>query len=139
MAFTQADIVRIDHFRGLYNYWEVKSDEKTAINGKWKNGPGENLFNAIREKIGEVQIIAENLGDFDKESKTGVENLRRKYSFPGMKILQFAFGSDSIDSFLPSNFTNDFVVYTGTHDNDTSEGWYNTSSTEKEQLSCIDN
>jgi len=133
MAFTQADIVRIDHFRGLYNYWEVKANEKTAMNGKWKNGPGIHLFNAVEERLGDVQIIAENLGDFDKESRIGVENLRRKFSFPGMKILQFAFGSDSKDLFLPTNLTNDFVVYTGTHDNDTTVGWYTTTSTEKEQ------
>jgi len=133
MAFTQADIVRIDHFRGLYNYWEVKSNEKTAMNGKWKKGPGAHLFNTVQEKLGDVQIIAENLGDFDKESRIGVENLRRKFSFPGMKILQFAFGSDSKDPFLPTNFTNDFVVYTGTHDNDTTVGWYTATSTEKEQ------
>lgn len=133
VAFTQADIVRIDHFRGLYNYWEVKAGEKTAINGKWKRGPGAHFFDVIREKLGDVQIIAENLGDFDEQSRISVENLRRKYSFPGMKILQFAFGSDSRDPFLPSNYTHDFVVYTGTHDNDTTVGWYTTTSTEKEQ------
>jgi 4-alpha-glucanotransferase len=133
MAFTHADIVRIDHFRGLYNYWEVKASEKTAINGKWKKGPGEKLFNAIINKMGDVQIIAENLGDFDKESQIGVDNLRKKYAFPGMKILQFAFGSDSNDPFLPHNYKNDYVVYTGTHDNDTTVGWYTKSSVEKEQ------
>ncbi len=133
IAFTSSDVVRIDHFRGLYNYWEVKATEKTAINGNWKNGPGEDLFNAIINKLGDVQIIAENLGDFDEESKIGVENLRNKFSFPGMKILQFAFGSDSNDPFLPHNFENDYVVYTGTHDNDTTFGWYQVSSSEKER------
>jgi 4-alpha-glucanotransferase len=133
MALTQSDIVRIDHFRGLYNYWEVKAEEETAINGSWKVGPGEDLFNVIIKNLGDVQIIAENLGDFDEESRIGVENLRKKFTFPGMKILQFAFGSDSNDPFLPQNFTNDYVVYTGTHDNDTTVGWYTTTSTEKEQ------
>ena len=133
MAFTHSDIVRIDHFRGLYNYWEVKANEKTAINGKWKKGPGEKLFNVIINKLGNVQIIAENLGDFDKESQMGVDNLRKKFAFPGMKILQFAFGSDSNDPFLPHKYENDYVVYTGTHDNDTTVGWYTKSSLEKEQ------
>jgi 4-alpha-glucanotransferase len=133
MAFTHSDIVRIHHFRGLYNYWEVKANEKTAINGKWKKGPGEKLFNVIINKLGNVQIIAENLGDFDKESQMGVDNLRKKFAFPGMKILQFAFGSDSNDPFLPHKYENDYVVYTGTHDNDTTVGWYTKSSLEKEQ------
>jgi len=133
MAFTQSDVVRIDHFRGLYNFWEVKSNEKTAMNGKWRKGPGTHLFNAVEDKLGDVQIIAENLGDFDEKSRIGVEELRRNFSFPGMKILQFAFGSDSKDPFLPINFTNDFVVFTGTHDNDTTVGWYTTTSSEKEQ------
>jgi len=133
MGFTQADVVRIDHFRGLYNYWEVPAGEKTAVNGKWKKAPGINLFNAVTNELGDVQIIAENLGDFDKDSLKGVEELRKKYSFPGMKILQFAFGSDATDHFLPHNFKNDYVVYTGTHDNDTTFGWYQETSSEKER------
>ncbi len=133
IAFTLANVVRIDHFRGFYNYWEVQSAEKTALNGRWQNGPGEDFFYSVINKLGDVQIIAENLGDFDIESKIGVENLRKKFSFPGMNILQFAFGSDHTDSFLPHNYKHDCVVYTGTHDNDTTSGWYNNSSTEKER------
>lgn len=133
MALTQADIIRIDHFRGLYNYWEVPAQEKTAINGKWRKGPGEDFFNTVIEKLGDIQIIAENLGDFDKASFKGVENLRKKFDFPGMKILQFAFSNDATDLFLPHNYENDCVVYTGTHDNDTTFGWYKSTSTEKER------
>lgn len=133
MAFNMADVIRIDHFRGLYNYWEIPSKEKTAINGKWKNGPGKGFFNKVVKEFGDILIIAEDLGDFDEASRIGVENLRKRFTFPGMKILQFAFNSDANNSFLPHNFKNDYIVYTGTHDNDTILGWYKNSSSEKER------
>lgn len=121
--FDQCDAIRVDHFRGFDAYWEVDASEKTAINGRWVDGPGEKLFDTILEQCGELPIIAEDLG-FVTE---GVEKLRDKYSFPGMKIIQFAFDSDSTNSFLPHNYPQNCVAYSGTHDNDTSFGWYNTA------------
>lgn len=118
--FNTCDAIRVDHFRGFDAYWEVDANEKTAINGKWVQGPGEKLFDTILKECGELPIIAEDLG-FVTE---GVEKLRDNYSFPGMKILQFAWDSDSTNSFLPHNYPQNSVVYTGTHDNDTSIGWY---------------
>ena len=133
MAFTQADVVRIDHFRGFHNYWEVPAGEETAIKGRWLYGPGADLFHAVTAALGEVAIIAEDLGDFDEESRAGVDALQAEFGYPGMKVLQFAFGGGPDDPFLPHNFTRDFVVYTGTHDNDTVVGWYQVTSTEEER------
>ncbi len=126
--FNQCDAIRVDHFRGFDAYWEVKADETTAINGKWVDGPGEKLFDTILKECGELPIIAEDLG-FVTE---GVEKLRDNYAFPGMKIIQFAFDSDSANSFLPHNYPQNSVAYSGTHDNDTSIGWY-TTAPEKEK------
>jgi len=133
MAFTQADVVRIDHFRGFYNYWEVPAGEETAINGRWSYGPGADLFHVVTAALGEVAIIAEDLGDFDAESRAGVDALQAEFGYPGMKVLQFAFSTGPDDPFLPHNFTRDCVVYTGTHDNDTTVGWYQVTSTEQER------
>ena len=133
MAFTQVDVVRIDHFRGFYNYWEVPAGEDTAIEGRWLYGPGAGLFHAVTHALGKVAIIAEDLGDFDAESRVGVDALQNEFGYPGMKVLQFAFGGGPGDPFLPHNFTRDFVVYTGTHDNDTVIGWYQVTSTERER------
>jgi 4-alpha-glucanotransferase len=133
MAFTQADVMRIDHFRGFYNYWEVPAGAQTAINGRWLYGPGASLFRAVTAALGDVAIIAEDLGDFDAESRAGVDALQAEFGYPGMKVLQFAFGSGSRDPFLPHNFTRDCMVYTGTHDNDTVSGWYQVTSTEAER------
>ena len=132
-AFTQADVMRIDHFRGFYNYWEVPAGEKTAVKGRWLYGPGAALFYTVTVALGEVVIIAEDLGDFDAESRAGVDGLQAEFGYPGMKVLQFAFGAGSADPFLPHNFTRDCVVYTGTHDNDTLAGWYRVTSTEAER------
>jgi len=134
MAFTQADVVRVDHFRGFYNYWEVPAGEKTAIKGRWLRGPGADLFHAVTSALGKVAIIAEDLGDFDDESRAGVDALQNEFGYPGMKVLQFAFGAGPVDPFLPHNYaTPDWVVYTGTHDNDTVLGWYDETSTEGER------
>jgi 4-alpha-glucanotransferase len=133
MAFIQADVMRIDHFRGFYNYWEVPAGAKTAINGRWLYGPGAGLFHAVTAALGDVAIIAEDLGDFDAESRAGVDALQAEFGYPGMKVLQFAFGSDAYDPFLPHNFCHDCMVYTGTHDNDTVVGWYRVTSTEAER------
>lgn len=133
MALTQADVVRIDHFRGFYNYWEIPAGAETAVNGCWVYGPGADLFHAVTDVLGEMVIIAEDLGDFDEESRAGVDALQAEFGYPGMKVLQFAFGSGPTNLFLPHNFTRDCVVYTGTHDNDTAVGWYQVTSTEAER------
>jgi 4-alpha-glucanotransferase len=133
MAFTQADVVRIDHFRGFYNYWEVPAGEETAIRGRWLRGPGADLFHAVTAALGRVAIIAEDLGDFNEESRAGVDALQAEFGYPGMKVLQFAFGAGPSDPFLPHNYGSDCVVYTGTHDNDTTWGWYEATSTGAER------
>lgn len=116
------DVLRIDHFRGFEAFWEIPYGDETAVNGQWTKGPGMDLFNTIKEEIGDVEIIAEDLG-FQTESL--VEFLKET-GFPGMKVLQFAFGSDDgKNDFLPHNYNRNCVAYTGTHDNDTFLGWYN--------------
>jgi 4-alpha-glucanotransferase len=133
MALLQTDVIRIDHFRGFYNYWEVPAKAETAVDGRWVYGPGADIFHAVNAALGEVAIIAEDLGDFDEDSRAGLDALLAQFGYPGMKVLQFAFGSDADDPFLPHNFTPDCVVYTGTHDNDTTVGWYRGTSTEAER------
>jgi 4-alpha-glucanotransferase len=123
-TFALVDIVRLDHFRGFEGYWEVPANETTAVNGRWVKGPGVALFQAVQESLGELPIVAENLGMITPE----VEQLRAKCGFPGMAILQFAFDLDG-SSFRPHNFSHDLVVYTGTHDNDTTVGWWSSSDT----------
>ena len=118
------DIVRIDHFRAVESYWSIPYGSKTAVKGKWKKGPQDELFKAIKDKLGTLSIIAEDLGDLNEE----VHILRDKLGLPGMKILQFAFDNEG-NEYLPHNYTNDnFVVYTGTHDNDTTKGWYDSTN-----------
>lgn len=120
-TFQQVDLVRLDHFRGFEKYWSVPGAEETAINGHWEQGPGAALFEAINRALGKLPIIAEDLGYITPE----VEELRDRFGFPGMRILQFAFGTDpQADEFKPYNFTPNTVVYTGTHDNDTTLGWF---------------
>lgn len=126
--FDLFDAIRVDHFRGFDEYWEVKASEETAINGKWVKAPGIDLFTTIKNEIGSLPIIAEDLGLMTQ----GVEDLRDQFNFPGMKILQFAFDSDSGNNFLPHNYPQNCVTYTGTHDNDTTIGWYQ-SAPEVEQ------
>ena len=136
-AFTLYDAVRIDHFRGFYNYWEVPGGETTAINGRWVAGPRAPLFRAVKKALGEVDIIAEDLGDFDQESRAGVDDLQAEFGFPGMKVLQFAFDEGAKDPFLPHNYVRECVVYTGTHDNDTTVGWYTGTSTVEERQHAL--
>jgi 4-alpha-glucanotransferase len=114
------DVVRIDHFRGFAGYWEIPASEETAINGRWRPGPGAHFFDAVRTTLGALPIIAEDLGVITDE----VNQLRDRYAFPGMKVLQFAFGGDATNAFLPHNHVANAVVYTGTHDNDTTRGWF---------------
>ncbi|MFA5593792.1 MAG: 4-alpha-glucanotransferase [Trueperaceae bacterium] len=119
-TLKMVDIVRIDHFRGFAAYWQIPASEPTAVNGRWVPGPGDELFAALRRELGELPLIAEDLGVITPD----VDELRRSNGFPGMKVLQFAFASDADDPYLPHNYTNECVVYTGTHDNDTTAGWY---------------
>ena len=122
------DILRIDHFRGFESYWSIPYGEKTAINGKWVPAPGYELFRAIQKTLGDdLPIIAEDLGIITPE----VDALRREFRFPGMKVLQFAFDNMGENDYLPYRFTTpDCVCYTGTHDNDTTLGWYRTLSSD---------
>lgn len=127
-AFTLSNVVRIDHFRAFYNYWEIPATAASARQGQWRYGPGGKLFETVNKTLGDVRIIAEDLGDFDIESRTGLDTLLHRFGFPGMKILQFAFGGTSEAAFLPHNHVRESVVYTGTHDNDTTVGWWTTAS-----------
>ena len=117
---STCDIIRIDHFRGFEAYWAVPYGDDTAINGQWEPGPGIDLFNAIKSQLGELPIIAEDLGLMTQ----GVIDLREATGFPGMKILGFAFDSGEENDYLPHTYTKNCVVYTGTHDNDTLIGWF---------------
>jgi 4-alpha-glucanotransferase len=116
----QADAFRIDHFRGFAGYWEIPAASPTAQQGRWLKGPGQALFDAIEAALGELPIVAEDLGFITPD----VHALRLSCGFPGMKILQFAFGGGGEHEFLPHSYERETVVYTGTHDNDTTQGWW---------------
>lgn len=120
------DVTRIDHFRGFESYWEIPYGDKTAINGKWVKGPGIKFFNSIKEDLGEINIIAEDLGFLTDE----VIDFRIKSGYPGMKVLQFAFDTREESDYLPHNYDKNCVVYTGTHDNDTANGWLKNTNIE---------
>ncbi len=119
-ALSLFDVIRLDHFRGFEAYWEVPGGETTAINGQWRTGPGAALFNTLQTESGPVPVIAEDLGFITPE----VEVLRDRFGFPGMSVLQFAF-SGSPSQYLPHRLVPNRVVYTGTHDNNTTIGWWN--------------
>ena len=120
-ALEMLDMIRLDHFRGFEAYYEIPAGEQTARNGKWVKGPGAALFRALQSALGELPILAENLGVITPD----VETLRKEFDFPGMAILQFAFGNDpQAPDFRPHNYTHHLVAYTGTHDNDTVVGWW---------------
>ena len=120
-SFTTFDLVRLDHFRGFEAYWEVPSGEATARNGQWVKGPGAALFEAVEKELGPLAIVAENLGVITPE----VENIRKRFGYPGMAVLQFAFGADpQAPDFKPHNYARQLAAYTGTHDNDTAMGWW---------------
>ena len=115
------DLIRLDHFRAFVSFWEVPAGEKTAVNGKWRKGPGAEIFKAFNEKLGKLPFVAEDLGDVD----ASVFALRDGFELPGMKVLQFAFGDNMTTSdYIPHNYTPNFFVYTGTHDNNTTVGWW---------------
>ena len=124
-----ADIVRLDHFRGFAAYWEIPANEETAIHGRWMPGPGKALFDAIRESLGELPLVAEDLGFITPE----VNDLRRAIDLPGMKILQFGFAQND-NAHMPHRYEPRTVVYTGTHDNDTARGWYMSASEEERHI-----
>lgn len=127
-SFKIYDVVRIDHFRGLESYWQVPFGDKTAENGEWIKGPSMKLFDAIKESLGEVNVIAEDLGYLTDE----VREFLVKTGFPGMKVLQFAFGSREESNYLPHTYHSNCVVYTGTHDNDTFRGWFETTGSKED-------
>lgn len=124
------DLVRLDHFRGFEAYWAIPFGEKTAVNGRWEKGPGENFFATMEKNLGKMPIIVEDLGIITPE----VEQLKEKFGFPGMKILQFVLEDTTREWVLPLNFDFNSVVYTGTHDNDTILGWYKKHKEENGQV-----
>ncbi len=119
-SFQLYDTVRVDHFRAFAEYYSIPADEETAMNGKWMPGPGIALFQTIEKELGQVDVIAEDLGTLDQK----VFDLMDETGYPGMKVLQFAFDSGSDNMYLPHNHKKNCVVYTGTHDNDTTKSWY---------------
>ena len=118
---TQFDLLRIDHFRGLESYWEIPASAKTAVKGRWQPAPGDALFQALTAEFGTLPLVAEDLGIITQE----VEKLRDDHGLPGMKVLHFAFGGGADNPYLPHNHVLNSVVYTGTHDNNTTLGWFN--------------
>ncbi|HJP93115.1 MAG TPA: 4-alpha-glucanotransferase [Pyrinomonadaceae bacterium] len=143
-TLTVVDVARVDHFRGFAACWEIPGGDKTAERGQWVEAPGRELFTAIRKTLGELPIIAEDLGVITPD----VIELREEFGFPGMRILQFGFGSDSKNIDLPHNYVPNVVAYTGTHDNDTTVGWFhsvagegstrNAQQIERERKFCMD-
>jgi len=127
------DIVRIDHFRGFAACWEVATGESTAINGHWRAGPGAALFDALTRALGGLPLIAEDLGVITDD----VVALRRRFGLPGMHVLQFAFDSDAASPHLPHRCAPDSVIYTGTHDNDTAVGWWNSASARERRFATM--
>jgi len=131
-TLEMVDIVRIDHFRGFAAYWEIPASEHTAINGHWQPGPGAALLEAFKARFDALPIVAEDLGIITP----AVNALRKQFGLPGMKILHFAFDSDANNPYLPHRHSKNSVVYTGTHDNDTTLGWFNSLRPET-QLHCL--
>jgi 4-alpha-glucanotransferase len=123
-TLSLVDIVRVDHFRGFAASWEVPAGERTAERGRWVAAPGRELFEAIRRELRDPPIIAEDLGVITPD----VDALRDEFAFPGMRVLQFAFGGDAANRDLPHNYQHNVVVYTGTHDNDTTAGWFRSAA-----------
>ena len=118
--FTLVDLVRLDHFRGFEGYWEVPAGRPDAVVGRWVKAPGAALLSTVQRELGQLPIIAEDLGVITPE----VLALRERFALPGMRVLQFAFGDKPTNAYLPHNYEANTVVYTGTHDNDTTRGWY---------------
>jgi len=123
------DIIRLDHFRGFEAYWAIPAEDETAIHGEWVKAPGAALFTALKEKLGDLPIIAEDLGMITRE----VDALREQFGFPGMRVLQFGFSDRPAHNYLPHRYVTNTVVYTGTHDNDTTLGWWEHGVNETER------
>lgn len=123
-ATQTCDFIRLDHFRGFAQFWEIPASDETAMNGRWVDGPRDELFNKLREELGGLPFFAEDLGYITPD----VHALRENHKIPGMAVLQFAFGDPGAHIYLPHRLTPDRVVYTGTHDNDTTLGWWKTAS-----------
>jgi 4-alpha-glucanotransferase len=132
-ALKTVDVVRVDHFRGFAAAWEVPGRDKTAQNGQWVNVPGKELFEALKNAIGDLPFWAEDLGVITPD----VEELRDSFGFPGMRILQYGFSGDLENRDLPRNYIENSVAYTGTHDNDTVIGWFEKAN-EHERDFCLD-
>jgi 4-alpha-glucanotransferase len=133
-AFDLVDLTRVDHFRGFVSYWAVPAGNTTAVEGKWRRGPGADLFHAVERELGPLPVVAEDLGVITEP----VVRLRRELGFPGMVVLQFAVGRDPTNPHLPRNHEEQSVVYTGTHDNDTTRGWWESLSDEDRAWSELD-
>ena len=119
---AMVDVVRLDHFRGFYDYWEIPGGAETAVEGRWRRGPAGGLLRALRDELGDLPLIAEDLGG---DMGPGIPRLRKRFGLPGMKVTQFAFGSGPGHEFLPHNYDSaNWVAYTGTHDNDTVQAWF---------------
>jgi 4-alpha-glucanotransferase len=128
-ATRHCDYIRLDHFRGFDQFWEIAASEPTAINGHWVDGPKDDLFIKVRDALGGLPFFAEDLGYITPE----VRALRERLQIPGMAVLQFGFGDTGAHIYLPQRFTPNTVVYTGTHDNDTTVGWWKTGASEQEK------
>ncbi len=124
------DLIRLDHFRGFEAFWAIPGQDETAVNGEWVKAPGRELFQKLKDELGEVPFVAEDLGVITPE----VDALREAFGLPGMRILQFGFGNRGAHAYLPHRFERSTVVYTGTHDNDTTLGWWQTGATPAEKL-----
>jgi 4-alpha-glucanotransferase len=132
-ATQTCDFIRLDHFRGFAQFWEIPAHELTAINGRWVDGPRDGLFNKLKQELGGLPFFAEDLGYITPD----VHKLREDHQIPGMAVLQFGFGDVGAHVYLPYRLTPDRVVYTGTHDNDTTLGWWNSSATDHEKRSAL--
>ena len=128
-TLATCDIVRLDHFRGFEAYWEIPASEETAVNGHWVQGPGDALFQTLQAQLGSLPLIAEDLGFITPE----VHALRERFGIPGMRVMQFGFGNRGAHIYLPHRFEANTVVYTGTHDNDTTLGWWRSQATPEER------
>jgi 4-alpha-glucanotransferase len=128
-ATQTCDYIRLDHFRGFEQFWEIPAHEPTAIHGRWVDGPKDELFNKLREALGGLPFFAEDLGYITPE----VHALRERHKIPGLAVLQFGFGDPGAHTYLPHRLTPDRVIYTGTHDNDTALGWWKSGATEYER------
>jgi len=132
-ATQTCDYIRLDHFRGFAQFWEIPAAEDTAMNGRWVDGPRDDFFNKLRQELGSLPFFAEDLGYITPD----VHALRENHKIPGMAVLQFGFGDPGAHQYLPHRLTPDRVVYTGTHDNDTSVGWWKTGASENERGAAL--